>query len=92
MKAPADTQRLRHVSTAINPREAGLNPYHIAFTREESPPVKSMLEEGVWYTHPEQREEVIVWAKDAASIPGVLTYHYRRSWHGLKILPRQPAP
>ena len=83
---------MRHVSREINPREAGLTPYHIQFTREESPPVRSLLDEGFWYTHPAQNEDVIVWAKDAASIPEVLTYHYHRSWSGLNVLPSQPAP
>ena len=47
---------MRHVSIEINPREAGLTPYHVRFTVEESPPVKSLLEDGFWYTQPEQEE------------------------------------
>ena len=76
MEKPTETRRLRHLSLEINLREVGLQPYPVAFTREESPPVTSMLEEGVWYTHPERHEFVIVWAKDEAAIAEVLTYHY----------------
>jgi hypothetical protein len=47
MEKPTETRRLRHLSIEINPREAGLQPYPVALTREESPPVKAMLEEGV---------------------------------------------
>ena len=92
MEKPTETRRLRHLSIEINPREAGLQPYPVAFTREESPPVTSMLEEGVWYTHPERHEHVIVWAKDEAAIAEVLLYHYGRSWHGLQRLLREPTP
>ena len=92
MEKPSETRRLRHFSIEINPREAGLQPYPVAFTREESPPVTSMLEEGVWYTYPERHQHVIVWAKDEAAIAEVLTYHYGRSWHGLQRLLREPTP
>jgi len=82
---------MRHVSIVSNPREAGLTPYHVQFTVEDSPPVRSLLEEGFWYTHPAQEDEAIVWAKDEEAVAEVLTYHYRRSWSGLRILPA-PAP
>jgi hypothetical protein len=84
MEKPSATRRLRDLSLEIHPREAGLQPYPVAFTREESSPVTSMLEEGAWYTHPERHEHVMVWTKDAAAIAEVLTSHYGRRWHGLQ--------
>jgi len=83
---------MRHLSIGINPREAGLTPYHVRFTREESPPVRSMLKEGVWYTHPEQHEDMIIWAKDVEAIAEVLIYHYRRSWSDMSMIPEGPKP
>jgi hypothetical protein len=58
----------------------------VAFRRAESHPLRSMLNEGVWYRHPEREETAIVWAQDAASIAAVLTYHYRNSWIHLQVL------
>jgi hypothetical protein len=49
-----------------------------------------MLDEGMWYSHPERDETAIVWAKDAEAIPHVLTYHYPGSWRGLKVMEPQP--
>ena len=77
--------RLRHLSIEISPRGHGLTPYQVTFTREESPPLRSMLDEGVWYCHPQHTETTIVWAREATSIPDVLTYHYGRSWSDLHI-------
>lgn len=82
--------RSRHLSIEISPREAGLTPYTVRFTRDESPPLRSMLDEGMWYSHPERDETAIVWAKDAEAIPHVLTYHYPGSWRGLKVMEPQP--
>jgi hypothetical protein len=45
-----------------------------------------MLDEGMWYRHPEREETAIVWAQDVASIAEVLTYHYRDSWSHLRVL------
>jgi len=44
-----------------------------------------MLDEGMWYRHPEREETAIVWAQDEASIPEVLTYHYQHSWSHLRV-------
>jgi hypothetical protein len=70
----------------MHPQTHGLTPYRVAFRRAESHPVRSMLDEGVWYRHPEREETVIVWAPDAASIAAVLTYHYRDSWSHPQVL------
>jgi hypothetical protein len=78
--------RVRHISICINPVEAGLHPYRVTFTRAASGPVPSLLDEGLWYTHPEREETVIVWAQDAAAIAAVLTYHYQDSWSHLRVL------
>jgi hypothetical protein len=45
-----------------------------------------MLDEGLWYRHPERENTAIVWAQDEASIAAVLTYHYRDSWSHLWVL------
>jgi hypothetical protein len=81
-----------HLSISLYPREAGLIPHHVTFTREQSPPVKSMLDEGVIYHHPERQEKAIVYAKDEASISDVLNYHYRRSWNRLQVLKASVVP
>ena len=57
MNMPTDTRRLRHLAIELNPCEARLTPYHIAFTREESPPVTSTPDDGLWYTHPNGRRK-----------------------------------
>jgi hypothetical protein len=44
-----------------------------------------MLDEGLWYRHPEREETAIVWAQDEASIAEVLTYHYQHSWSHLRV-------
>jgi hypothetical protein len=46
-----------------------------------------MLDDGLWYTHPEREETAIVWAQDEASIADVLSYHYPHSWSHLRVLP-----
>jgi hypothetical protein len=45
-----------------------------------------MLDEGLWYTHPEREETAIVWAQDETSIAAVLTYHYQDSWSHFRVL------
>ena len=77
---------MRHLACVLDPRAHGLTPYHVAFRRAESHPLRSMLDEGLWYTHPERDETAIVWAQDAASIAAVLTSHYRDSWSHLRLL------
>jgi hypothetical protein len=77
---------MKHLARELHPREQGLTPYRVAFRRPESHPLRSMLEEGVWYRHPEREETAIVWAQDTASIAAVLTYHYRDSWSHLRLL------
>jgi hypothetical protein len=34
-----------------------------------------MLDEGLWYRHPEREDTAIVWAQDETSIAEVLTSH-----------------
>jgi hypothetical protein len=77
---------MKHLARELHPRAQGLTPYRVAFRRPESHPLRSMLEEGVWYRHPEREETAIVWAQDTASIAAVLTYHYRDSWSHLRLL------
>jgi len=77
---------MRHLARVMHPREQGLTPYHVVFRRAQSHPIRSMLDEGMWYRHPEREETAIVWAQDAASIAAVLTYHYRDSWSHLRLL------
>jgi hypothetical protein len=78
---------MRHLSTYLNPRAAGLTPHRVQFTLKESAPVRSILDEGGIYRHPERLEEAIVWSQDEASIAEVLNYHYGRGWSSLTILP-----
>ena len=76
---------MMHLSIWSNPREKGEKAFPVAFTLTVSAPVRSMLELGIVYRHPENRFRAIVWAKDAASIPDVLRYHYRERWKDLTI-------
>src|SRR5437762_5846941 len=39
-----------------DPRAHGLTPYRVAFRRAESHPLRSMLDEGLWYRHPEREK------------------------------------
>ena len=75
-----------HLACVLDPRAHGLTPSRVAFRRAESHPLQSMLDEGLWYRHPEREETAIVWAHDVASIAAVLTYHYRDSWSHLRVL------
>jgi hypothetical protein len=75
-----------HLACVLDPRAHGLTPDRVAFRRAESHPLRSMLDEGLWYRHPERENTAIVWAQDAASIAAVLTYHYRDSWSHLRVL------
>jgi hypothetical protein len=77
---------MQQLACVLHPRERGLTPYRVAFTRAESPPVPSLRDDGFWYTHPERDETTIVWAQDEASIAEVLTYHYPHSWSHLRVL------
>ena len=77
---------MRHLASVMHPRAQGLTPYRVAFRLAESHPIRSMLDEGVWYRHAEQEETAMVWAQEAASIAAVLTYHYRHSWSHLQVL------
>ena len=45
---------MRHLAHVLHPRAHGLTPYPVTFRRAESPPLRSMLDEGLWYTHPER--------------------------------------
>jgi len=89
MKEHQNQQRehLRHLSIEVNPREHGLTPYRVTFTRAESPPLPSMLAEGIWYQHTERTETTVVWAREMEAIPKVLTYHYQDSFSDVRILP-----
>ena len=82
----------QHLSIRLDPRAAGLTPYRVQVTRPPSPPISSMLDEGVIWCDPERRVEVVVWAKDEAAIADVLNYHYYRGWSGLTIVPSSPTP
>jgi hypothetical protein len=77
---------MRHLARVMPPREQGLTPYRVVCRRAQSHPLRSMLDEGMWYRHPEREETAIVWAQDAASIAAVLTYHYQHSWSHLRVL------
>jgi hypothetical protein len=77
---------MQQLACVLHPRERGLMPYPVAFRQAESRPLQSMLDEGLWYRHPEREETAIVWAHDVASIAAVLTYHYRDSWSHLRVL------
>ena len=76
---------MRHLARVLHPRTHGLTPYRVVFRRAQSHPIRSMLDEGMWYRHPEREETAIVWAQDEASIPEVLTYHYQHSWSHLRV-------
>ena len=78
---------MKHLACVMHPRARGLTPYRVMFRRAQSHPIRSMLDEGLWYTHPEREDTAIVWAQDAASIAAVLTYHYQDSWSHLRVLP-----
>ena len=77
---------MRHLAGVLHPRAHGLTPYRVMYQRAESHPVRSLLDEGRWYRHPEREETAIVWAQDAASLAAVLTYHDRDSWRHLRVL------
>jgi len=77
---------MHHLACVLPPRERGLTPYRVAFRRAESPPVPSMRDDGLWYTHPERDETAIVWAQDEAAIAEILTYHSPHSWRHLRVL------
>ena len=77
---------MQHLACILHPRAHGLTPYRVVYKRAESHPVRSLLDEGLWYRHPEREETAIVWAQDAASLATVLTYHYRDSWRHLQVL------
>ena len=77
---------MHHLSTILNPRDAGLTPFVVRFTCAASGPVRSLLDDGLWYVHPAQEETATVWAKEEAGIAAVLTYHYRRSWSQHTVL------
>jgi hypothetical protein len=64
---------MKHVSIVINPREAGLKPYRVSFHRPESMPVKSRLDEGIIYRHPECAETATVWGESEEAVADVLT-------------------
>jgi hypothetical protein len=61
----------------------------MSYKRPESSPVRSLLEEGVIYTHPERIETAVVWAENADAIAKVLSYHSRNNWSDLKRLPKE---
>jgi hypothetical protein len=77
---------MQSLSTILSPRAEGLTPYRVRFQRLESALVPSMTDEGVRYQHPATEQEAIVWAKDEAGIPPILNYHYRDTWHSLRVL------
>ena len=77
---------MKHLACVMHPRARGLTPYRVVFRRAQSPPVPSMRDEGLWYTHPEREETAIVWAQDEAAIAAVLTYHSPHSWSHLRVL------
>ena len=76
---------MHHLACVLHPRERGLTPYPVAFRRAQSHPLRSMLDEGLRYRHPEREETAIVWAQDEASIAEVLTYHYQHNWSHLRV-------
>lgn len=76
---------MQHLATVLSPRAHGLTPYRVTFQRPQSPPLRSMLDEGLVYRHPERDEEAIVWAQEAAGIVAVLTYHYGQDWSDLHV-------
>lgn len=78
---------VQHLSTELHPRDHGLTPYRVTFTRAQSHPLRSMLDEGLWYAPPERIETAIVWASERSAIPQVLTYHYQDTWSELTVLP-----
>ena len=53
---------MRHLACVLHPRAYGLTPYRVVDKRAESHPVRSLLDEGLWYQHPEREEAAIVWA------------------------------
>jgi hypothetical protein len=77
---------MRHLACVLHPRAHNLTPYRVVYKRTESHPVRSLLDEGLWYRHPKREETAIVWAQDAAALATVLTYHYRDSWSHLQVL------
>ena len=77
---------MQHLSIELQPRDHSLTPYRVTFTRAQSHPIRSLLDEGLWYTHPERTETAVVWAKDSDAIPQVLTYHYQDTWSDLTVL------
>ena len=58
---------MKHLACVLHPRAHGLTPYRVAFRRPKNH-LRSLLDEGLWYRHPEREETAIVWAQDAASI------------------------
>ena len=76
---------MRHLARVLHPREHGLTPYRVVCRRTQSHPIRSMLDEGMWYRHPEREDTAIVWAQDEASIADVLTYHDQHSWSHLRV-------
>ena len=77
---------MRHLARVLHPRAHGLTPYRVVFRRAQSHPLRSMLDEGLWYRHPEREDTAIVWAQGEASIAEVLTYHYQHSWRHFRVL------
>ena len=43
---------MQHLACVLHPREHGLTPYRVVFRRAQSHPVRSMLDDGLWYTAP----------------------------------------
>jgi len=78
---------VQHLSIELDPRDHGLTPYRVTFKRAQSHPLRSMLDEDIWFSHPERTETAILWARDEEAISGVLTYHYQDTWNELTILP-----
>ena len=77
---------MKHLACVLHPRAHGLRPYRVVDKRAESHPLRSLLDEGLWYRHAEREETAIVWAQDAATLAAVLTYHDRDRWRHLRVL------
>ena len=75
---------MHHLACVLHPRERGLTPYRVAFRRAESPPVPSMRDDGLWYTHPERDETAIVCRRQ--KITGRCWLCDRRRIHSLMML------
>ncbi len=76
---------MKHLACVLHPRAHGVTPSRVVYKRAASHPLQSLLDEGLWYRHPEREETAIVWAQDEASIPEVLTYPYPYSWSHLRV-------